>query len=561
MRVDVALIHPPSVYDFRELPSYAGPMSEVVPSLYVFDMYPYGFLTISTHLEEAGFRVGIFNIAAKMLADRKFSPVKLLKKLDADVYAISLHWLVHAHGALELAKVVKSLHPESTVALGGFSATYYWQEIMSHYPYVDIIVRGDSTEEVMRQLVERISQHRSLEGVPNIVWREDSKVRAEPISHVPIDFNSRIDHWIIAKNLLKTRDIDLTSPFYGFKEKPVTAVITVKGCTFNCITCGGSASAFRCYLNRSSVALKPPDKIVEEAESIASMISAPIFFVGDLRIGGEERALTIAKALREADLGNDLFFELFYPASRRVLQELRRVGDSIYLQISPESPVEEVRRAFGRLYGNSELEKTVRNAVHLGFKRIDLYFMIGLPLQTPSHADKPASYLLHVTQEAGVKGRVDAFVAPLAPFVDPGSLAFESPGSYGYMIRWRTLSQHRKALTEVHWKHSLNYRTSWMSREEISESSARAIEEMAKAKLRLELITRDQYELISRRVDLDRRISSLAAHMHRDEVSEAIRDLIETEYKATEDLYPSRRLSRSLRLPLHLKLLAKLLIR
>ncbi|RLG51960.1 MAG: TIGR04190 family B12-binding domain/radical SAM domain protein [Thermoproteota archaeon] len=562
MRVDVALIHPPSVYDFRELPSYAGPISEVVPSLYVFDMYPYGFLTISTYLEEAGFKVGIFNIAAKMLADRKFSPPKFLKKLNAEVYAISLHWLVHAHGALELAKIIRKLHPESTVVLGGFSATYYWQEIMSQHPYVDIVVRGDSTEEVMRQLAERISQHRSLEGVPNVAWRDGNKVRAEPISHVPSDFNNRVDHWIVAKNLLRTRDMDLTSPFYGFKEKPVTAVITVKGCIFNCITCGGSASAFKCYLNRSRVALKSPDKIAEEAESIASMISAPIFFVGDLRIGGEERALAVAKALREADLGNELFFELFYPASRKILQEIRRIGDSIYLHISPESPIEEVRRAFGRPYGNSELEKTVKNAVSLGFKRIDLYFMVGLPLQKPSHADKPAKYLLYITKEATARGRIDSFVAPLAPFVDPGSLAFEDPDSYGYAILWRSLACHRRALTELHWKQILNYRTSWMSREEIAESSARAIEEMAKAKLSLGLISREQYELTLRRIELDRKISELASSQaRREDLAAAVRELVETEYRATEDLYPSRSLAKSLRLPLHLKLLAKLLIK
>ncbi|MEM2219666.1 MAG: TIGR04190 family B12-binding domain/radical SAM domain protein, partial [Candidatus Korarchaeum sp.] len=67
MKLDLALIHPPSVYDFRRAFSYAYMISEVIPSSYVFDMIPYGFLTIATYLERHGFDVAVFNLAAKML--------------------------------------------------------------------------------------------------------------------------------------------------------------------------------------------------------------------------------------------------------------------------------------------------------------------------------------------------------------------------------------------------------------------------------------------------------------------------------------------------------------
>jgi len=101
-----------------------------------------------------------------------------------------------------------------------------------------------------------------------------------------------------------------------------------------------------------------------------------------------------------------------------------------------------------------------------------------------------------------------------------------------------------------------------MTQREIAESSTRAIEEMAKVKLQLGLISEEQYELTARRVELDRKISSLVdSHLDRAELAAAVRELIKTEYKATEDLYPSRSLVKSLRLPPYLKLLARLLIR
>ena len=42
--LDVALLHAPSVYDFRKMGYvHYGPISDVIPSKPIFDMYPAGF--------------------------------------------------------------------------------------------------------------------------------------------------------------------------------------------------------------------------------------------------------------------------------------------------------------------------------------------------------------------------------------------------------------------------------------------------------------------------------------------------------------------------------------
>lgn len=66
-KYDIIFLHAPSFYDFRKRPRFYGPMSDVIPSSPVFEMYPIGFMTISLHLESAGFRTRIVNIALKML--------------------------------------------------------------------------------------------------------------------------------------------------------------------------------------------------------------------------------------------------------------------------------------------------------------------------------------------------------------------------------------------------------------------------------------------------------------------------------------------------------------
>ena len=66
---DLILLHPPSIYDFRKLSVMWGPISDVIPSTPIFEMYPLGFVSISQYLNRHGLDVRIINIAYRMLSD------------------------------------------------------------------------------------------------------------------------------------------------------------------------------------------------------------------------------------------------------------------------------------------------------------------------------------------------------------------------------------------------------------------------------------------------------------------------------------------------------------
>jgi len=109
--VDLILLHPPSVYDFREKAILYGPVADLIPSSSVFEMYPIGFTSIAEYLENAGYRVRIVNLAVRMMSDEKFDTEAMIKKLKSPVFGIDLHWLVSSHGAIEVARIVKKYHP------------------------------------------------------------------------------------------------------------------------------------------------------------------------------------------------------------------------------------------------------------------------------------------------------------------------------------------------------------------------------------------------------------------------------------------------------------------
>src|SRR5512138_1037888 len=127
---DLILLHAPSVYDFRRKAILFGPVSDLVPSTPVFEMYPIGFTTIAEYLERYGLRTRILNLAVRMLNEPNFDVEKTISKLDAAVFGIDLHWLPHAHGSIEVARIVKRLHPNRPVMFGGFSSTYFHKELI-----------------------------------------------------------------------------------------------------------------------------------------------------------------------------------------------------------------------------------------------------------------------------------------------------------------------------------------------------------------------------------------------------------------------------------------------
>jgi hypothetical protein len=77
---DLLLLHAPSVYDFRERAILYGPVSDMVPSSTVFEMYPLGFLTIASYLHDRGMRVRIVNLALRMMNSRRFDVPRFLAK-------------------------------------------------------------------------------------------------------------------------------------------------------------------------------------------------------------------------------------------------------------------------------------------------------------------------------------------------------------------------------------------------------------------------------------------------------------------------------------------------
>ncbi len=477
MAVDLVLLHPPSVYDFRQKAILYGPVADLIPSSSMFEMYPIGFTSIAEYLENAGYRVRIVNLAVRMLNNKKFDAEAMIKKLKTPLFGIDLHWLVSSHGAIEVARIVKRCHPQAKVIFGGLSSSYFYKELMQ-YPEIDYVMRGDSTEEPLRQLMDRLKSEIEPEDVANLVWRDKKgKVQENPFSHVPTDLSQLMvsNYTDTVRSVIRYRDLASYAPFKGWKDYPITAVLTGKGCNENCVICGGSAAAFRKCYGRDKAVFRSPEAVIQSLKQIERFSRGPIFILGDLRQAGEDYAREVLRRLEKDRVKNQLIFELFSPAPKDLMRRMSRACPNFCLEISPESHDPEVRRASGRNYSSQDLEQTLGDALDVGCGRMDAFFMIGLPQQTPKSVMDTIDYGDYLFQKFKGDKRLSLFIAPISPFLDPGSLGFEQPKHHGYRILFRTLEKHRQALLAPSWKYSLNYETKWMNRQQIVDTAYEAI--------------------------------------------------------------------------------------
>lgn len=467
MQWDVILVHAPSVHDFRQrddiLFAYLSNSDSVHVSA-IFEMPPVGILGIQQHLQRCGLSCEFFNVASQMLRYPDFDVVEFFERTPARYIGVDLNWLAHAHGALELTRLYKEIHPEARTMVGGIASTYYHEELIE-YPQIDYVVRGYDTLLPIQLLLEADNDFDRLATVPNLTWKHSGETHVNAMTHVPSTYTAAVD-WARVFSPDRT---GLT---------PYNIVIPQAGCEYSCNWCGGSRYSYKKYMNLKTPVHKPPHDLRRELESIAASSRAHTVTMIDFWHEYPELF----------DLAMDTFTDPTIDAVHFSLHRLPAVAKGrkmaapakAVLELSPDSHDHEIAKASGRgFYTMDEMEHFI-DALIDDVYSFEIYYMLGLPGQTEASIWDTIDYCEHLLKKYRGR-RVIPFVCPMLPFLDPGSAIFDNPDKWGYTIFHRTLEDHRKALLCSDWADRLNYETRWLSRDElvnVSYASVRALTEL-----------------------------------------------------------------------------------
>ena len=239
-------------------------------------------------------------------------------------------------------------------------------------------------------------------------------------------------------------------------------------------------------------------------------MKAPIFIVGDIRQAGDRYCEEFLKEAKDRGIDNHVVIELFRGASSEHFSNINKTFPGGWsIEFSPDSYDESVRLALGKGYTNEAIDRTLEAAFTNNCSRLDLFFMTGLPKQTRESALETAKSAEHLWSVVGKDAGLFVYDSPFAPFVDPGSRAFENPDDWGYKLRARTLEDHRRLLDSPSWKHTLSYETEFMTRDDIGEVSYDAAIVLTNAELSAGKLTEEQAKVRNERTETARHVMHL----------------------------------------------------
>jgi anaerobic magnesium-protoporphyrin IX monomethyl ester cyclase len=187
---------------------------------------PLGLLSIGGPLIDAGHEV--------RLLDGEFGPMRhaeiVVRVLEfaPDAILFGHSGSTSGHPVIaEVSRMIRASMPRTPIIYGGVHPTYFWREILRDEKQIDVIVRGEGEETVVR-LFEAIAAQRPYGDIPGLAFRSDGEAVATPAAPVIKDLDAHRVGWEL---------IDHARYSYWGGKRAVVVQFS-RGCPHQCNYCG-----------------------------------------------------------------------------------------------------------------------------------------------------------------------------------------------------------------------------------------------------------------------------------------------------------------------------------
>ncbi|MGC1121675.1 MAG: radical SAM protein [Candidatus Methanofastidiosia archaeon] len=332
---------------------------------------PLGVCYLAAVLEQSGFEVGIVDLS---ITDMNVSEAAtMISSMGPAMVGFSCTTPGFSH-AVKVAEKIKEKVPRTRIIFGGPFATFAYDEILSTYPWVDIVVRreGEHTLVDLAEYFIREVPH-SLANISGIVYRENNSLVVAPDRQ----FIENLDSLPFpARHLLG----DLS------KYAMDPGIISSRGCPFGCAFCSstimwGRRTRFRSIKN-----------VVNEVEMLVRDFSVKRFwFIDDTFTLDKERVLVLCSELEKINLKPSWgCITRVDRVDEQILRALAQAGCTS-VQYGIESANEKTLNLLGKRIFREEVEKKVDMAKKAGLK-VYGSFVIGLPWETKEMVEETIEF-------------------------------------------------------------------------------------------------------------------------------------------------------------------------
>lgn len=161
---------------------------------------------------------------------------ELLTDFAPDIIGITSQFTGYACYSVEIAENIKKHMPHVPIIIGGAHATFFAENILKKYSFVDIIVRGEG-EITFYELLESMRTKSKIININGITYRTKDKRIVSNKNRILI--NNLDDCTIPDRKLIDMNKYMSLShnAFPGSANYPIATMILSRGCNFNCIFC------------------------------------------------------------------------------------------------------------------------------------------------------------------------------------------------------------------------------------------------------------------------------------------------------------------------------------
>ncbi|MBT6047766.1 MAG: B12-binding domain-containing radical SAM protein [Candidatus Scalindua sp.] len=317
---------------------------------------PLGLGYVAAYLLEKNYTVKIIDEEVGRLDKEK---IRALTDNENQLFGISSMTPTISR-AYELADLIKSVFPKSTVVFGGIHPTVMPEEVLSRES-VDLVVSGEA-EPIIEEIVVSHHSGKGFKDILSCSYNDNGKIIHNPRAPL-IDINNLPD---VPYSLFDSTVYDM-----GF-------VISSRGCPYNCVFCSQRAINGNQYRYRSC------DKVVNEIKNLIKHYApSNIVFFDDIFTINKKRIHELCDLMVENDLHRKAEYTMVTRADcldDDILQRLRSTNFT-GLAIGVETASEEIMRMIDK----KETVKDMIDGIELAHKYnfdVDTVYIFGLPGET-----------------------------------------------------------------------------------------------------------------------------------------------------------------------------------
>ncbi|MCK9614350.1 MAG: B12-binding domain-containing radical SAM protein [Candidatus Omnitrophica bacterium] len=338
-----------------------GPVDFLVPK-----SVPLGLGSLAAYLMEKKYSVKIIDEEVERLTVKK---IKKLTQNSRQLFGISCMTPTASRG-YELADLIKSTYPDSTIVFGGIHPTVLPEEVLSNKS-IDLVVKGEA-EPVIERIVINHKNGAGFKDIPSCSYRDGANFIHNPRAPL-IDINVLPD---IPYHLFDPKLYDM-----GF-------VISSRGCPYNCVFCSQRA------INGNTYRYRATDKVIKEIETLISLYKpSNIVFFDDIFTLNKKRIHELCSGIIDRGLNLKAEFTMVTRGDsidEDLLCKLR-AANFTGLAIGAETASEELMKMIDKKETVKDVVKGITLAKQHGFL-VDVVFIYGLPGET--REDRVAAFRL-----------------------------------------------------------------------------------------------------------------------------------------------------------------------